>query len=180
MDEVNYRPHIAKIAADDAKVVVDKDIQYGASWCKRGGVGAFMVAVRKIDRIEQRVEKYGWDIFKAVGDDQRAEGLIDDIRDLRGYLLLWEGWLIEKGVVAPRYGVDAGQAPAHLLDFGSQRGPEYNQMVDWDVGRGRCHFRFFGDPGKQCTQEEGHEGNHVWGKHNGPNERHSGDATGRC
>lgn len=103
-ESLNYRPHVAKIAADDARVVVEKDIQYGASWCRRGGVGAFMVMIRKVDRMEQRVEQMGYDIFRAVHEDDRAEGLIDDIRDLRGYLLLIEAYLIENKMVEPRYG----------------------------------------------------------------------------
>lgn len=31
-----------------------------------------------------------WDIFKAIDQDARPEGVIDDIRDLRRYLLLVE------------------------------------------------------------------------------------------
>jgi hypothetical protein len=118
---LEYREHISKIAADDAKVVVEKDKQYGASWCKRGGVGAFMVMIRKVDRIEQRCEQLGWDIFKAVAEDNREEGLIDDIRDLRGYLLLIEGYLIENKMVAPRYVVEVESCDARMNGFVCQR-----------------------------------------------------------
>jgi hypothetical protein len=45
---------------------------------------------RKFDRVEHQAQKHGWDIFEAgevyVGD----AGLLDDIRDLRRYLLLTE------------------------------------------------------------------------------------------
>lgn len=63
---------------------------YGTSWKNRGGIGAFMMLARKWDRLEQAVEKYGYDIFKTIEGDTRAEGIMDDIRDLRRYLLLVE------------------------------------------------------------------------------------------
>ena len=63
---------------------------YGNSWKKRGGIGAFMMLARKWDRIENQVNDYTYDIFLALDEDKRPEGLIDDIRDLRRYLLLVE------------------------------------------------------------------------------------------
>ena len=63
---------------------------YGDSWKKRGGIGAFMMLARKWDRIENQVNDYTYDIFLALDEDKRPEGLIDDIRDLRRYLLLVE------------------------------------------------------------------------------------------
>jgi hypothetical protein len=65
-------------------------MNYGTSWKKRGGVGAFMMAARKWDRLELAVGKYDYNIFRAVEGDKRAEGIMDDIRDLRRYLLLIE------------------------------------------------------------------------------------------
>ena len=32
----------------------------------------------------------GWDIFKSIENDRRPEGILDDIQDLRRYLLLVE------------------------------------------------------------------------------------------
>jgi hypothetical protein len=55
-----------------------------------GGIGAFMMLARKWDRIENQAQVYGWDIFDAMTSDKRPEGIIDDIRDLRRYLLLVE------------------------------------------------------------------------------------------
>tara|TARA_R110000772_G_scaffold260636_1_gene378724 strand:- start:38 stop:370 length:333 start_codon:yes stop_codon:yes gene_type:complete len=63
---------------------------YGDSWKKRGGIGAFMMLARKWDRIENQVNDSNYDIFLALEEDGRQEGLIDDIRDLRRYLLLVE------------------------------------------------------------------------------------------
>ena len=63
---------------------------YGDSWKKRGGCGAFMMLARKWDRLETQSEKCNWDLFSAILNDKRPEGIIDDIRDLRRYLLLVE------------------------------------------------------------------------------------------
>lgn len=78
--------------------IVDLDISslekaeesYGDSWKKRGGVGAFMMLARKMDRLENQVKKHGYDIFSAIDLDRRPEGILDDIQDLRRYLLLVE------------------------------------------------------------------------------------------
>lgn len=66
---------------------------YGDSWKQRGGVGAFMMLARKWDRIEKQVENYRYDIFDAMVNDKRPEGLLDDIRDLRRYLFLVDSHL---------------------------------------------------------------------------------------
>lgn len=65
---------------------------YGDSWRKRGGVGAFMMLARKWDRLELQAEACNYDVFHAVENDNREEGVLDDIRDLRRYLLLVEAW----------------------------------------------------------------------------------------
>lgn len=80
---------------------------YGDSWKRRGGVGAFMMLARKWDRIEEALRPgdgaaqgsarmfvgttipcAAYDIFRAAEIDKRTEGIIDDIRDLRRYLIL--------------------------------------------------------------------------------------------
>jgi len=79
-----------KAAQSDLEALKKAETSYGDSWKRRGGVGAFMMLARKFDRVEHQAQKCGWDIFEAgkiyVGD----EGLLDDIRDLRRYLLLTE------------------------------------------------------------------------------------------
>tara|TARA_R100000781_G_scaffold109611_1_gene74635 strand:+ start:417 stop:683 length:267 start_codon:yes stop_codon:yes gene_type:complete len=77
----------------DIETLVEKEEDYGDSWKKRGGIGAFMMLARKWDRIENCLsdradERY--DIFHAMMQDLRDDGLLDDIRDLRRYLLLVE------------------------------------------------------------------------------------------
>ena len=83
------------------KKLTNKDIDslelaeksYGDSWKRRGGVGAFMMLARKWDRLENKVEEFNWDVFEAIESDLRDEGILDDIRDLRRYLLLVEDYM---------------------------------------------------------------------------------------
>ena len=78
------------LANDDVSALHEAEKSYGDSWKKRGGIGAFMMLARKWDRIEKQAEDYTYDVFLALKEDNREEGLIDDIRDLRRYLLLVE------------------------------------------------------------------------------------------
>ena len=78
------------LATEDVTALHEAEKSYGDSWKKRGGVGAFMMLARKWDRIENQVNDSNYDIFLALEEDGRQEGLIDDIRDLRRYLLLVE------------------------------------------------------------------------------------------
>jgi len=81
---------LENLAVQDARVVTRKNKEYGESWCKRGGQQAFAVIWRKADRIEAILEQQdnGYDIFSAWGNN--PANIIDDIRDLRQYLLLLE------------------------------------------------------------------------------------------
>ena len=75
---------------DDAVGLENSEKTYGDSWKKRGGVGAFMMLARKWDRIENQTKKENYDIFQTVKNDLSKTGILDDIRDLRRYLLLVE------------------------------------------------------------------------------------------
>lgn len=78
------------IAEGDVAQLIVKEKEYKGSWKKRGGVGAFMMLARKWDRLEAQVENQGYDIFEALQRDMRTTGLIDDLGDLRRYLMLVE------------------------------------------------------------------------------------------
>ena len=78
----------AGLALEDVDELHKAEESYGDSWKQRGGIGAFMMLARKWDRLERQVEKTGYDVFEAIDGDNRPEGIIDDIRDLRRYLLL--------------------------------------------------------------------------------------------
>lgn len=82
--------NLQPIASEDVAGLEQAQTHYGSSWKKRGGVGAMMMLSRKWDRLEKFVEEHGWDIFAALAADERGEGVIDDLRDLRRYLLLVE------------------------------------------------------------------------------------------
>jgi len=90
------------VANNDVSGLLEAEKAYGSSWKKRGGVGAFMMLARKWDRIEQQVKKavesltHGvtpYDILEHALQDDRPEGIRDDIRDLRRYLMLVEAEL---------------------------------------------------------------------------------------
>jgi len=86
--------HIQQLADRDVDKLKEAEKSYGDSWRSRGGVGAFMMLARKFDRIEHQAEKHGWDVFEA-GEVYKGEaGLLDDIRDLRRYLILVEEYIL--------------------------------------------------------------------------------------
>ena len=91
---------MTKLLADDLKGLTEAEKSYGDSWKKRGGIGAFMMLARKWDRIEQQVKAHNYDVLISLQKDTREEGLLDDIRDLRRYLLLVDAeiqrWLKKK------------------------------------------------------------------------------------
>jgi|TARA_R110002020_G_scaffold34060_6_gene103327 hypothetical protein len=86
--------NMKNIAQEDVNTLRSAEESYGDSWKRRGGVGAFMMLARKFDRIENQSEKHGWDVFKAGDVFTGDEGLLDDIRDLRRYLILVENELV--------------------------------------------------------------------------------------
>ena len=91
----NYKL-IEDLAWGDVEILKEAEKSYGTSWKQRGGVGAFMMLARKWDRIENQVVEKGWDIFKSIEQDIRPEGILDDIKDLRRYLLLVEAHMRTK------------------------------------------------------------------------------------
>ena len=87
---------IRKLANLDVGKLEQAERSYGDSWRKRGGIGAFMMLARKWDRIENQVTKDGYDIFESIYNDPSDTGILDDIRDLRRYLLLVEGFMVSE------------------------------------------------------------------------------------
>jgi len=86
---------LEEIAKTDIEQLKEKDEAYGSSWKKRGGAGAFHQGLaRKWDRIEIQAEKHEYDIFLAIEKDSRTESILDDIGDLRRYLMLVESEII--------------------------------------------------------------------------------------
>lgn len=81
---------------EDFEKLLEAEKSYGDSWRERGGVGAFMMLARKWDRLEKQVKEANYDVFQAVVDDPREEGILDDIKDLRRYLALVETHMREQ------------------------------------------------------------------------------------
>jgi len=97
--EYNYSEMITlveKVAQVDVTKLHKAEQSYGNSWKQRGGVGAFMMLARKWDRLEKQVNESNYDIFLAAEKDTRSEGILDDIQDLRRYLMLVEAEIIRK------------------------------------------------------------------------------------
>ena len=90
------RTNFEDIVEDDVTELEEAHKSYGDSWRKRGGVGAYMMLARKWDRLENKAKEHDWDIFEAIKEDPRDEGILDDIRDLRRYLLLVDEFINNK------------------------------------------------------------------------------------
>lgn len=88
--EIVLHERLITICEVDVATLIEKGRSYGDSWRKRGGVGAFMMLARKWDRIETQCGAMSYDIFEASKKYAGKEGILDDIRDLRAYLLLVE------------------------------------------------------------------------------------------
>ena len=92
---------VKDLCLNDYTSLCEAEKTYGNSWKKRGGVGAFMMLARKWDRIENLTQKYDYDVFRTIEEYPEATGVIDDIRDLRRYLLLVEAEMVQIGHVLP-------------------------------------------------------------------------------
>jgi hypothetical protein len=118
---MNHLNYIRVVVEADLAYVDRKDRQYGGSWKRRGGVGAFMMLARKWDRLEQFMAKFHYDIFgvidaeiareKSEAESRTPAGYTPDydvgkdgtvlaeVRDLRRYLMLVEAEMMARGVV---------------------------------------------------------------------------------
>lgn len=97
---------IRHVVDSDAEGLTEARRQYGESWYARGGVGAYMMIVRKSDRIENTLKNADpqWDIMAKIKQEVRdkvQDGILDDVRDLRRYLGLLEAKLVEEGIELP-------------------------------------------------------------------------------
>ena len=95
MSSNNYKL-MEDLAWGDVEALKVAEQSYGTSWKQRGGVGAFMMLARKWDRIENQVKKLGYDVFETALQDPSADGILDDIGDLRRYLLLVESHIFDQ------------------------------------------------------------------------------------
>jgi hypothetical protein len=124
-----FHEDLRAMTADLLDRVIVKDIEYGASWKKRGGVGAFMMLARKWDRLENALDPNptsgihsrmspdvpAYDVLFAGARDTRPEGIIDDIDDLVGYLLLVRTEIYRSRALLPETAAPATSVP--VLNF---------------------------------------------------------------
>lgn len=103
---------IQSIADADVKSLSDAQKRYGDAWCKRGGISVFTKLADKWDKIQDYLTKppksdeafYNgpsfapYDVFGAVYETKAVNGVIDDIRDLRRYLMLIEAYCTDCGL----------------------------------------------------------------------------------
>jgi hypothetical protein len=105
-----FLAHLQPIANDDVHTIHEKEKAYGDSWRRNGGIGAFMIFARKWDRIVQRVTAdispanghpgaSRDNILEHIAADHRSEPILEDIRDLRQFLLLTEAEMAARGIV---------------------------------------------------------------------------------
>lgn len=94
------RDRLSVLAKGDVTALIAAHQKYGDSWRRKGGAGAYFTISRKVDRYERACEAAGYDVFKAIrttvagdGTVDGKDGLLDDIRDLRRYLLLVEEYI---------------------------------------------------------------------------------------
>jgi hypothetical protein len=97
----SHLAYLKGIAEEDVKGLTEADARYGDSWLKRGGVGAYFVTIRKVDRLEVEAGNCGFDIFKTVEKYNGKDGTLDTIRDLRRYLMLIEAEILIRQGVRP-------------------------------------------------------------------------------
>lgn len=81
-----------KISDDRIALCEMKNREYGSSWCKRGGPGAFFTITRKIDRLEVQAKNRNYDVFDVTEDPTSTESLDETLLDAVAYFLL----LLEK------------------------------------------------------------------------------------
>lgn len=98
----DHLKYVDLVANNDVKIVTFRDgpTRYNGSWKKRGGVGIAMNLFRKIDRIDNSIQP-SWNIIEHLVMDMSPDGLIDDVRDLRQYLLMLEALMIANGIFHP-------------------------------------------------------------------------------
>jgi hypothetical protein len=102
-----YLDYLQAVAGSDVSGLKNSEKSYGNSWKLRGGVDTFHMLRRKWERIERRAATNiaataatagasQYDIFEHIAVDRGADGLIDDVRDLRRYLTLVEAEMIAR------------------------------------------------------------------------------------
>src|SRR5262245_47876527 len=96
--DMRHLNFLEQVTEEDLAEIRRKESTYEGSWKKRGGIGAFFVSIRKVDRLEHIVAQHGYDVFKALeADTTGADGsALAELRDLRRYLTLIESEMLAR------------------------------------------------------------------------------------
>lgn len=91
--DVSFVPHtdfdaVRELIAKGVDLLEKKDGEYGASWCKRGGTGAFFTVWRKIDRLEEQLKKVKYNLLDISVDTDSTESLDETLKDAMLYFAL--------------------------------------------------------------------------------------------
>lgn len=122
-NDMDHLEHLQPVAARDIAEIFRKESSYAGSWKARGGVAAWHMLARKLDRLEQLMGENG-DVFSKIAElpDGPDGTVLAEIRDLRRYLLLVESEMAARGKL-PLASVPEGvlEAPASEAEGMRQR-----------------------------------------------------------
>jgi len=86
----DYRAECGLALGGDVAVLRARQTTYGDSWYRRGGVGAYMVGIRKWDRMRVQMDTHGGLLRALEAQLWDPAGVLDDLLDLRRYMYLWQ------------------------------------------------------------------------------------------
>ena len=109
MSELDF---IEIVSKEDHDHLREKAKSYGDSWKRSGGRSSWFMLKRKMDRLENMLNKYPKDMKEALAhqdvfekikqDPSGTDGtVLAEIRDLRRYLLLVESEMMNQKIISP-------------------------------------------------------------------------------
>ena len=146
-----YLGFLRAIGDSDVAGLIKAEQSYGDSWKARGGFDTYHMLTRKWNRLEERVraETSGanpYDIFAHIAANRAADGVIDDVRDLRRYLILVEA---EVAARAAKGVADSGRGFLEFVpgvvaaDIATIEEKEKSHGASWKKSGGGAAFMIF-------------------------------------
>lgn len=143
-NKMEHLTYLQRIANEDVSEIERKEATYKGSWKKRGGLGAFMMAARKWDRLEEIVGTHTYDVFAALAAEMSGQdgSALAEVRDLRRYLLLIESEMAARANTPNERHLEAIMGGSRIvrLDDGLKQAdiePQYREYYMVAVGNGR-------------------------------------------
>lgn len=146
-----YLGFLRAIGDSDVAGLIKAEQSYGDSWKARGGVDTYHMLTRKWNRLEERVRVKSeganpYDIFAHIAANRAADGVIDDVRDLRRYLILVEA---ETAARAAKGVADSGRGFLEFVpavaaaDIATIEAKEKSHAASWKKSGGAAAFMIF-------------------------------------